>query len=339
LPSAARPVRLSPRCAPQLEVEVDRIKAAQLGVAVTDIFETLQIYMGSLYVNDFNSFGRVYQVRAQADASFRAKPADILALKIRNASGQMVPLGSLLSIHETYGADLLTRYNGFTATDINGGSAPGYSSDQARAAIGRIAAVTLPKGFSFEWTDLTYQQIIAGNSGPIVLAVGVLLVFLVLAAQYESLVLPIAILLIVPMAILSALAGVWMMGEDNNIFTQIGLIVLVGLASKNAILIVEFARELDAQGRPVIKAAIEASRLRLRPILMTSIAFVAGVIPLVLSNGAGAEMRHAMGVAVFFGMLGVTFFGLVMTPVFYIALRTLGGNRPLTTTARSIVRT
>jgi multidrug efflux pump len=308
---------------PQLEADIDRVKAAQLGVAVTDIFDTLQVYMGSLYVNDFNSFGRVYQVRAQADAPFRARPSDILALKTRNAAGQMVPLGSVLQIHETYGADLITRYNGFTAADINGAPAPGYSSDQAKAAIERIAAQTLPSGFGFEWTDLTYQQIIAGNSGPIVFAIGVVLVFLVLAAQYESLVLPVAILLIVPMAILSALTGVWLLGADNNIFTQIGLIVLVGLASKNAILIVEFARELEAEGRTVVEAAIEASRLRLRPILMTSIAFIAGVIPLVYSAGAGAEMRHAMGVAVFFGMLGVTGFGLVMTPVFYVFLRTL----------------
>jgi multidrug efflux pump len=315
---------------PQLEVEVDRVKAAQLGVLVTDVFDTLQVYMGSLYVNDFNSFGRVYQVRAQADAQYRAKPADILALKTRSNNGKMIPLGSLLTIHETYGADLLTRYNGFTAADINGGPAPGYSSDQAQAAIERIAAETLPKGFTFEWTDLTYQQIIAGNSGPIVLALGVLLVFLVLAAQYESLLLPIAILLIVPMAILSALAGVWMMGADNNIFTQIGLIVLVGLASKNAILIVEFARELEFAGRTPVQAAMEASRLRLRPILMTSIAFIAGVVPLIVSSGAGAEMRHAMGVAVFFGMLGVTVFGLAMTPVFYVALRALSGNRKLT---------
>lgn len=315
---------------PQLEIDVDRVKAIQLGVAVKDIFDTLQVYMGSLYVNDFNSFGRVYQVRAQAEAAFRGKPADILALKTRNATGQMVPLGSLLTIHETYGPDLITRYNGFTAADLNGGPAPGYSSDQAKAAIERIAAEVLPKGFSFEWTDLTYQQIIAGNSGPIVFALGVLLVFLVLAAQYESLMLPIAILLIVPMAILSALSGVWMLGEDNNIFTQIGLIVLVGLSAKNAILIVEFARELEIEGRTVIEAAVEASRLRLRPILMTSIAFIAGVVPLVFTSGAGAEMRHAMGIAVFFGMLGVTFFGLIMTPVFYVALRALSGNRPLT---------
>jgi multidrug efflux pump len=315
---------------PQLEVEVDRVKALQLGVAVTDIFDTLQIYMGSLYVNDFNSFGRVYQVRAQADAPYRARSSDIVALKTRNSAGQMVPLGSLLTIHETYGPDMITRYNGFTAADMSGSPAPGYSSDQAKAAIERIAAETLPKGFSFEWTDLTYQQIIAGNSGPIVFALGVLLVFLVLAAQYESLVLPIAILLIVPMAILSALGGVWMLGEDNNIFTQIGLIVLVGLASKNAILIVEFARELELAGRSAIGAAVEASRLRLRPILMTSIAFIAGVVPLVFSSGAGAEMRHAMGIAVFFGMLGLTFFGLVMTPVFYVTLRALSGNRPLT---------
>ncbi|MBW9051093.1 efflux RND transporter permease subunit [Rhizobium mesosinicum] len=312
---------------PQLDVDLDRVKALQLGVSVTDVFNTLQVFMGSLYVNDFNSFGRVYQVRVQADAKYRAHASDILQLKTRNADGEMVPLGSLVNVKETYGPELVVRYNGYTAADLSGGPAPGYSSDQAQAAIERIAAETLPPGMSFEWTDLTYQQIIAGNSAPIVFGVGVLLVFLVLAAQYESLTLPLAVILIVPMGILSALAGVWMMGEDNNIFTQIGLIVLVGLASKNAILIVEFARELEHRGASPREAAVEASRLRLRPILMTSIAFIAGVIPLVVATGAGAEMRHAMGVAVFFGMLGVTLFGLALTPVFYVALRSIGKSR------------
>ncbi|MBX6318243.1 efflux RND transporter permease subunit [Pigmentiphaga sp.] len=314
---------------PQLEVELDRVKAKQLGVAVTDVFDTMQIYLGSLYVNDFNRFGRVYQVRAQADAPFRAHPDDILALKTRNAAGEMVPLSSLVQVRPAYGPEMVVRYNGYTAADINGGPAPGYSSDQAQAAAERIAAQVLPRGMKLEWTDLTYQQILAGNAGVWVFPISVLLVFLVLAALYESLTLPLAVILIVPMSILAALTGVWLTRGDNNIFTQIGLMVLVGLASKNAILIVEFARELELQGKSVVQAAIEASRLRLRPILMTSIAFIMGVVPLVFSSGAGSEMRQAMGVAVFFGMLGVTLFGLFLTPVFYVALRMAAGSRKL----------
>lgn len=312
---------------PQLDVDLDRVKAKQLGVPVTDVFDTMQIYLGSLYINDFNRFGRVYQVRAQADAQYRSRPEDILQLKTRNRSGEMVPLSSLVKVTPTYGPEMVVRYNGFTAADINSGPAPGYSSDQAQAAAERIAAETLPRGVKFEWTDLAYQQILAGNAGIWIFPISVLLVFLVLAALYESLTLPLAVILIVPMGILAALAGVWLTGGDNNIFTQIGLMVLVGLACKNAILIVEFARELELQGMATVKAAIEASRLRLRPILMTSIAFIMGVVPLVTSLGAGAEMRHAMGVAVFFGMLGVTLFGLFLTPVFYVLLRSLGRRR------------
>ncbi|KAB2969103.1 efflux RND transporter permease subunit [Zoogloea sp.] len=314
---------------PQLDVDLDRTKAKQQGVAVTDVFDTLQIYLGSLYVNDFNRFGRVYQVRAQADADFRAQPEDIGRLKTRNANGEMVPLSSLLRVTPTYGPEMVVRYNGFTAADINGGPAPGFSSAQAEAAAERIAAETLPRGVKFEWTDLTYQKILAGNAGVWVFPISVLLVFLVLAAQYESLTLPLAVILIVPMSILAALTGVWLTGGDNNIFTQIGLMVLVGLACKNAILIVEFARELELQGHSPVRAAIDASRLRLRPILMTSIAFIMGVVPLVTSTGAGAEMRHAMGIAVFFGMIGVTLFGLFLTPVFYVLLRTLDKRHPL----------
>jgi len=319
---------------PQLDVQLDRVKAKQLGVAVTDVFDTMQIYLGSLYVNDFNRFGRVYQVRAQADAPFRAHPDDILALKTRNAAGEMVPLSSLVDVRPTFGPEMVVRYNGYTAADINGGPAPGYSSDQAQAAAERIAEQVLPRGMKLAWTDLTYQQILAGNAGIWVFPISVLLVFLVLAALYESLTLPLAVILIVPMSILAALTGVWLTRGDNNIFTQIGLMVLVGLASKNAILIVEFARELELQGRSVVEAAIEASRLRLRPILMTSIAFIMGVVPLVTSTGAGSEMRHAMGVAVFFGMLGVTLFGLFLTPVFYVLLRLAGGARKLHSAAR-----
>ncbi len=308
---------------PQLFAHVDRTKAQQLGVDVQDVFDTMQTYLGSVYVDDFNRFGRTYEVIAQADTPFREKPEDILQLKARNQAGQMVPLGSMVDVRETTGPDTAMRYNGFRAADLNGGPAPGYSTGQAQAAISNILDETLPKGMTYEWTDLTYQQILTGNTALLVFPICVLLVFLVLAAQYESLFLPLAIILIVPMCLFSAITGVWLTGGDNNIFTQIGLFVLIGLACKNAILIVEFARELEIQGKATVAAAIEAARLRLRPILMTSFAFIMGVIPLVTSTGAGAEMRHAMGVAVFFGMLGVTFFGLFLTPVFYVLLRAL----------------
>ncbi|KEQ03532.1 MAG: efflux RND transporter permease subunit [Alphaproteobacteria bacterium] len=314
---------------PQLYADVDRAKAEQLGVAVTDVFETLQIYLGSLYVNDFNAFGRTYSVRVQADANFRAEAQDIGELKVRSRSGEMIPLSALLKVDETTGPERATRYNGFLAADINGGPAPGYSSGQAQAAIEKIVRETVPQGIDFEWTDLTYQEILAGNSSIVVFPLALLLVYLVLAAQYESLTLPIAIIMIVPMGVLAALTGVWLTGGDNNIFTQIGLVVLVGLSAKNAILIVEFARELELEGRTPFEAAVESSRLRLRPILMTSLAFIMGVVPLVISTGAGAEMRSAMGVAVFSGMIGVTFFGIFMTPVFYLLARILTGSRPL----------
>ena len=313
---------------PQLYAHLDRTKAMQLGVEVQDIFDTMQTYLGSIYVNDFNRFGRTYEVIAQADTPFRTKPDDILRLQIRNSSGKMVPLGAVVDISQTTGPDSALRYNGFRSADLNGAPAPGYSSGQAQVAITKILAETLPKGMQYEWTDLTYQEILAGNTALLVFPICVLLVFLVLAAQYESLFLPLAIILIVPMCLFSAITGVWLTGGDNNIFTQIGLFVLVGLACKNAILIVEFARELELQGRPTLSAAIEAAGLRLRPILMTSFAFIMGVVPLVLSSGAGAEMRHAMGIAVFFGMIGVTFFGLFLTPVFYVLLRSLTGMRP-----------
>lgn len=314
---------------PQLFADLDRAKAEQLGVSVTDVFQTLQIYLGSFYVNDFNAFGRTYSVRVQADAKFRAQPEDIGQLKVRSASGQMIPLSALLKVDATTGPERTNRYNGFLAADINGGPAPGFSSGQAQAAIEKILHETLPPGIDFEWTDLTYQQILAGNSSVVVFPLALLLVFLVLAAQYESLTLPLAIVMIVPMGVLAALTGVWLTGGDNNIFTQIGLVVLVGLSAKNAILIVEFARELEFEGRTPVQAAIEASRLRLRPILMTSMAFIMGVVPLVTSTGAGSEMRAAMGIAVFSGMIGVTFFGIFMTPVFYVLIRRLTGNRPL----------
>ncbi|MEJ0027149.1 MAG: multidrug efflux RND transporter permease subunit [Rhizomicrobium sp.] len=308
---------------PQLYADLDRTKAQQLGVNVQDVFDAMQTYLGSIYVDDFNRFGRTYQVIAQADTPFRSRADDILRLKVRNIEGQMVPLGSVISVNETTGPDSALKYNGFRSADLNGAAAPGFSSGQAQAAITKILNQTLPKGMAFEWTDLTYQQILAGSTTLLIFPLCVLLVFLVLSAQYESLFLPLAIILIVPLCLFSAIAGVWITGGDNNIFTQIGLFVLVGLACKNAILIVEFARDLEIRGTATVAAAIEAARLRLRPILMTSFAFIMGVIPLVLSSGAGAEMRHAMGVAVFFGMLGVTFFGLFLTPVFYVLLRTL----------------
>ena len=308
---------------PQLFADVDRVKAKQLGVPLQTIYQTLQVNLGSLYVNDFNQFGRTYQVRVQADAQFRSQPEQIAQLKVRSNSGEMIPLSSLMQVKDSYGPDRVQRYNAYVSADMNGGPAPGVSSGQAQAIFEQIAKETLPKGIAYEWTDLTYQDILSGNTMIYVFPLCVLLVFLVLAAQYESWTLPLAVILIVPMSILCALVGVKLTGGDNNIFTQIALFVLVGLASKNAILIVEFARELEHHGRSIVDAALEACRLRLRPILMTSIAFIMGVVPLVFSSGAGAEMRHAMGVAVFAGMLGVTFFGLFLTPVFYVLLRTL----------------
>jgi multidrug efflux pump len=308
---------------PQLYADIDFTRAKQLGVPLTAIYQALQVNLGSYYVNDFNQFGRTFQVRVQADAPFRSQVRQIDQMKVRSDSGEMIPLSSLVRMSDTYGPDRVQRYNNYLAADLNAAPAPGYSSGQAQAALEKIAAEVLPKGVSYEWTELTYQDILAGNTLVYVFPLCVLLVFLVLAAQYESWTLPLAVILIVPMSILCALVGVKLTGGDNNIFTQIALFVLVGLASKNAILIVEFARELEEHGRSVVEAALEASRLRLRPILMTSIAFIMGVLPLVFSHGAGAEMRHAMGVAVFSGMLGVTFFGLFLTPLFYVLLRTL----------------
>ncbi len=313
---------------PQLNADVDRAKAKAQGVPLQNVFETMQINLGSLYVNDFNRFGRTYQVVAQADAEFRDRPEDILRLKTRNAAGQLVPLGSLVKVSETYGPDRVMRYNGYPAAEINGAPAPGYSSGQAEAAIEKLAAENLPKGMVLDWTELTFQKIIAGNTAIYIFPLSIFLVFLVLAAQYESFRLPFAVILIVPMALLSAFVGLWLTKGENNVFTQIGLIVLIGLAAKNAILIVEFAVKLREEGKGIVEAAVEASRLRLRPILMTSIAFIAGVFPLVVSHGAGAEMRRAMGVAVFAGMIGVTVFGLFLTPVFYSVLEKLGVRKP-----------
>ncbi|MGB0860804.1 MAG: efflux RND transporter permease subunit, partial [Pseudoalteromonas spongiae] len=305
---------------PQMDIDIDREQALIQGIPLDELFDALQIYLGSIYVNDFNLFGRTYQVNAQADADFRQDPAQILNLKVRNRQGQMVPLGSVLTVTPSTGPDRVMHYNGYPSAELNGSPTPGTSSDQAQKAIELILAETLEQGIAYEWTEVTYQQILAGNTMVYVFPLVVLLVFMVLAAQYESLRLPLAIILIVPMTIFSALLGVWFVGDDNNIFTQIALIVLVALASKNAILMVEFAKDQHENGLSHLDAIIEACRLRLRPILMTSIAFTAGVIPLVLATGAGSEMRHAMGNAVFSGMIGVTIFGLLFTPVFYIFL-------------------
>jgi multidrug efflux pump len=312
---------------PQLDADVDRLKAKSQNVPLANVFETMQVYLGSLYVNDFNRFGRTYQVMAQADAKFRERPEDITRLKTRNARGEMVPLGALVKVKETYGPDRVMHYNGYPSADINGAPAPGFSSGQAEAAIAKLATETLPPGIQFEWTDLTYQKILAGNTAYVIFPLCILLVFLVLAAQYESLRLPLAIILIVPLCLLFAISGVWLSKGDNNIFTQIGFIVLIGLACKNAILIIEFAKSKHEEGKSILDAALEACRLRLRPILMTSIAFIAGVFPLVASSGAGAEMRRAMGTAVFSGMIGVTIFGLLLTPVFYVVLMKLGRRK------------
>jgi multidrug efflux pump len=307
---------------PQLEVKIDRTKAKAQGVALTDLFDTLQVYLGSTYINDFNKFGRVYRVMAQADTPYRQRAEDIGNLRTRNARGETVPINSMVTIVPTYGPDPVVRYNGYPAADLIGDSDPKVlSSAQVIAKLTEIAAKVLPRGIELEWTDLSYQQVTQSHSAVIVFPLAVLLVFLVLASLYESWTLPLAVILIVPACMCSALFGVWLTGGDNNVFVQVGLVVLMGLACKNAILIVEFARELEGQGKGTIEAAIEACHLRLRPIVMTSVAFIAGSVPLVLAGGAGSEIRHATGITVFAGMLGVTVFGLFLTPVFYVALR------------------
>jgi hydrophobe/amphiphile efflux-1 (HAE1) family protein len=315
---------------PQLFADVDRVKAKRQAVPLSNVFDTLQAYLGSVYINDFNRFGRTYRVYAQAEAQFRSKPEDIANLKTRNLNGDMVPMGALADIRFEAGPDRVSHYNVYLASDINGQASPGTSSSQATAAMERVLQETLPNGFGYEWTDLTFQQKSAGNTALIVFPICVMLVFLILSAQYESWALPLAVILIVPMCLLSAMSGVWLKGSDNNVLTQIGFIVLVGLACKNAILIVEFARERVESGRPPLEAAVEACRLRLRPILMTSFAFIMGVVPLVTATGAGSEMRVAIGIAVFSGMLGVTFFGLFLTPVFFTTIEGLLERRRMT---------
>jgi hydrophobe/amphiphile efflux-1 (HAE1) family protein len=306
---------------PQLYADIDRVKAKQQGLVLGDVFETLQTYLGSTYVNDFNRFGRTFRVIAQADAPFRDQPSDIAQLRTRNQAGEMVPLGAVLRVQQSYGPDRVQHYNAYRAADINGITVPGVASGDIIPAVEQAAREVLPNGVAFEWTEISYLQILAGNTAVYVFPLCVLLVLLVLAAQYESWSLPVAVILIVPMCLLCAITGVWLTDGDNNIFTQVALFVLIGLACKNAILIVEFARELEQRGADPVRAALEACRLRLRPILMTSFAFIMGVTPLVFSSGAGAEIRQALGIAVFSGMLGVTFFGLFLTPVFYVAIR------------------
>ena len=309
--------------APQLNVDIDRTQVKSQGVRLADVFESLQVYLGSLYVNDFNRFGRTYKVTAQADADHRMQAEAIGRLQVRNAVGDMLPLSAFVTVTPSSGPDRVIHYNGYPSADISGGAMPGVSSGQAVALMERLAQEVLPEGVTYEWTDLTYQQKLAGSSALFIFPLCVLLAYLILAAQYNSWLLPLAVLLIVPMCLLSAILGVWLVEGDNNVFVQIGLVVLVGLAAKNAILIVEFARSLEAEGASPLEAVIHACQLRLRPILMTSLAFIAGVVPLVFASGAGAEMRHAMGVAVFAGMLGVTLFGLFLTPVFYVVMRSL----------------
>ncbi len=306
---------------PQVDVQVDRERVKTYGIPLTDVFDTLQVYLGSLYANDFNRFGRTYQVNVQAESSFRMQPEQIARLKTRNAKGEMVPLGSVLRVGRTYGPDQVMHYNGYPAAEINGGPSPGHSSGQAQGAIAALLERTLPNGMTFEWTELAYQDAISGNTMLLIFPLCVLLVYGVLAAQYESWSLPLSVILIVPMTLLSAIAGVWLTGGDSNVFTQISFLVLAGLACKNAILIVEFARQREREGTPRRTAILDACRIRLRPVLMTSVAFIMGVVPLVLASGPGFEVRQAMGIAVFTGMLGVTLFGLFLTPIFYVVVQ------------------
>jgi len=323
---------------PRVDADVDRERVKSYGVALTDVFETLQVYLGSLYVNDFNRFGRTYQVNVQAESAFRLQPEQIRRLETRNAQGAMVPLGSLVTVTRGYGPDQVMHYNGHPAAEINGGPTPGYSSGQAQEAIAGVLRARLPPGMTFEWTELAYQEMLAGNTMMFVFPLCVLLVYVVLAAQYESWSLPLIVILIVPMTLFSAIAGVWLTGGDNNVFTQVSFLVLAGLACKNAILIVEFAKQREAEGDSLLQAVLDACRIRLRPILMTSMAFIMGVVPLVFSAGAGFEIRQAMGIAVFAGMLGVTLFGLFLTPVFYTVLGRLTRRAGIATrTLRSTV--
>lgn len=316
---------------PQLYVNVDRVKAKKANVPVTGIFETLQVYLGGLYVNDFNYLGRTWRVTAQADAPFRATASDVSNLKTRNLSGEMVPLGAVMELQDITGPDRIQRFNLYLSAEINGNTAPGFSSGQSIAAMEEVARTSLPVGYSTEWTEMAFQEKLAGNTALLIFPLCILFVWLTHAAEYESFALSTSIILIVPMCLLSGIAGVWARGMDNNIFTQIGFVVLAGMSVKNAVLIVEFAKQKQEHDpeTPAEEAALEAAHLRLRPILMTSFAFIFGVLPLITATGAGAEMRQALGTAVFFGMIGVTFFGIFFTPVFYKVIRNLSGDKPM----------
>jgi hydrophobe/amphiphile efflux-1 (HAE1) family protein len=320
-PGIAATFSLFETSTPQVYLNIDRTKAQLLGINVQDVFNALQVYIGSSYVNDFNLFGRTFRVTAQARDEDRQHISDVLKIRVRNSNGDTVPLGSFTTVDNISGPYRVPRYNLYPAAEIDGGAAPGYSQGQAIAIMDKLAAETLPQGFATEWTTLAFQQIRAGSTATFAFLLAVVFVFLVLAAQYESLTLPLAVIMIVPMCLVAAIAGVILRGLDNNILTQVGFVVLIGLAAKNAILIVEFARQLEDSGHSRWQAAIEATRLRLRPILMTSLAFILGVTPLVWAIGAGAELRQALGTAVFAGMIGVTAFGLVFTPVFYVIAR------------------
>src|SRR6202041_2171483 len=321
---------------PPVLVAIHRIEAQKLGVPIQSVTDAVETYFGSIYVNDFNILGRTYHVTAQADLQFRKEAADLARLRTRNAAGNMVMLGSVVDFKDVSGPDRVARYNLYSTAELQGESLPGTSSATAIETMKSLADETLPSGFSYDWTDLSYQQVTGGSSGLYVFPICVLFVYLVLAAQYGSWTLPFAVILIVPMCLLAATLGVRIMGQDVNILTQIVFGVLVGLAAKNAILIVEFARDIELEGRPRLEAVIEACRLRLRPILMTSFAFILGVLPLVVSTGSGSEMRQAVGVAVFFGMLGVTLFGLVFTPIFYVIVRNLADGSQRKTQAKLV---
>jgi hydrophobe/amphiphile efflux-1 (HAE1) family protein len=306
---------------PQLYLDIDRTKAQLLGINIPDVFAALQIYLGSAYVNDFNLFGRTYRVVAQAADQYRADTRDVLNIRVRNKGGDTVPLGAFTTVRTVTSPYRVPRYNLYPAAELDGAAAPGVSQGEAIKIMEKLAAETLPEGFSYEWTTLAFQQLRAGNTAIFAFVLAVVFVFLVLAAQFESLTLPLAVILIVPMCLIASIVGVVLRGQDNNILTQVGFIVLIGLAAKNAILIVEFAKQLEDGGRDRFGAAVEAAHLRLRPILMTSMAFILGVSPLVWSVGAGAELRQTLGTTVFSGMIGVTLFGLIFTPVFYVVSR------------------
>ncbi|MEQ8748419.1 MAG: efflux RND transporter permease subunit, partial [Amphiplicatus sp.] len=323
-PAAASVFSIFNTKTPQLFTDVDRVKAEQLGISVNDVFATLEVYLGSAYVNDFNAFGRTFRVTAQAEDKYRKTPEDIARLRVRNANGDMAPLGSVATFDSITGPNRVARYNLYPAAELQGDIGPGYSTGQTLDAVEGLASDTLAPGFGFEWTELALQERLASGTAVIAFTLAVVFVFLLLAAQYESLTLPLAVILIVPMSLLASITGVLFRGFDVNILVQIGFVVLIGLAAKNAILIVEFAKQRQDAGMSATEAAIEAAQLRLRPIVMTSVAFISGVVPLMIASGAGYEMRQSLGTAVFFGMLGVTVFGLLFTPVFYIVTSALG---------------